>query len=224
MMYQSTDTKKLVIEIIATLVHIKSTMYELILKPSGINKDYFQSLTKQKNDFGKWLTKREIASKIIAAIENHANYEKIMRSIIKTASEWNQFHLSDDEYEARATVQKAREVLGILDLWEEKESKEREQAREKAREKAELEKKAQKEIDLIKQLQLLLLTYDSISGKSENPQMRGTILEDIVNRLFNAYDLMEQLTVAQAFRRNANGEQIDGAFKLDGWHYIVEMK
>ena len=147
-----------------------------------------------------------------------------MRSIIKTASEWNQFHLSDDEYEARATVQKAREVLGILDLWEEKESKEREQAREKAREKAELEKKAQKEIDLIKQLQLLLLTYDSISGKSENPQMRGTILEDIVNRLFNAYDLMEQLTVAQAFRRNANGEQIDGAFKLDGWHYIVEMK
>ena len=54
--------------------------------------------------------------------------------------------------------------------------------------------------------------------------MRGTILEDIVNRLFNAYDLMEQLTVAQAFRRNANGEQIDGAFKLDGWHYIVEMK
>ena len=97
------------------------------------------------------------------------NYEKIMRSIIKTASEWNQFHLSDDEYEARATVQK-QEVLGILDLWEEKESKEREQAREKAREKAELEKKAQKEIDLIKQLQLLLLTYDSISGKSENPQ------------------------------------------------------
>lgn len=220
MMYQSTDTKKLVIEIVATLVHIKSTMYELILKPAGINKDYFQSLTKQKNDFGKWLTKREIASRIIAAIENHANYEKIMRSIIKTASEWNQFHLSDDEYEARATVQKAREVLGVLDLWEEKESKEREQAREKD----EKEKKAQKENDLIKQLQLLLLTYDSISGKSGNPQMRGTILEDIVNRLFNAYDLMEQLTVAQAFRRNANGEQIDGAFKLDGWHYIVEMK
>lgn len=220
MMYQSTDTKKLVIEIIATLVHIKSTMYELILKPAGIKKDYFQSLTKQKNDFGKLLTKREIASKIIAAIENHANYEKIMRSIIKTASEWNQFHLSDDEYEARATVQKAREVLGVLDLWEEKESKEREHAREKA----EKEKKAQKENDLTKQLQLLLLTYDSISGKSGNPQMRGTLLEDIVNRLFNAYDLMEQLTVAQAFRRNANGEQIDGAFKLDGWHYIVEMK
>lgn len=219
-MYQTTDIKKLVIEIIATLIHIKSTMYEQILKPAGINKNYFQSLTKQKNDSGKWLTKREIASKIIAAIENHASYEKIMHSIIKTASEWNQFHLADNEYEARATVQKAREVLDVLDLWEEKEARQREQAREKA----EKEKYVQKEKELIKQLQLLLLMYDSISGKNEHPQSRGTMLEDIVNRLFNAYDLTEQLTVLQAFRRNNNGEQIDGAFKLDGWHYIVEMK
>ncbi|MFB0845270.1 hypothetical protein [Paenibacillus oleatilyticus] len=219
-MYQATDTKKLVIEIIATLVHIKSTMYEQILKPAGINKNYFQSLMKRKNDAGKWLTKREIASTIIAAIVNHSNYEKIIYSIIKTASEWNQFHLADNEYEARATVQKAREVLDVLDLWEEKEARQRQQAREKA----EKEKYVQKEKELIKQLQLLLLMYDSISGKNEHPQSRGTMLEDIVNRLFNAYDLTEQLTVLQAFRRNNNGEQIDGAFKLDGWHYIVEMK
>ncbi|WP_402876291.1 hypothetical protein [Paenibacillus illinoisensis] len=220
MMYQSTDTKKLVIEIIATLVNIKSTMYDLILKPSGINKDYFHSLTKQKNDYGKWLSKREIASKIIAAIENHESYEKIVRSIITIASEWSQFHLAGNEYEARATVQKARDVLGVLDIWEEKEKRDREQAKEKA----DKEKNSQKEHELIKQLQLLLMMYDSISGKSENPQSRGTMLEDIVNRLFNVYDLTEQLTVVQAFRRNENGEQIDGAFKLDGWHYIVEMK
>lgn len=220
MMYHSTDTKKLVIEIIGTLVHIKNTMYEQILKPAGINKEYFQSLTKQKNESGKWLSKREIASKIIVAIENHANYEKIIRSIIKTASEWNQFHLADNEYAARAAVQKAREVLGVLEIWEEKEAREKEQVREKA----EKESRVKKEHELIKQLQHLLLMYDSISVKSENPQSRGIGLEDIINRLFNAYDLTEQLTVMQAFRRNDNGEQIDGAFKLDGWHYIVEMK
>ncbi|VUG05495.1 hypothetical protein PPOLYM_01876 [Paenibacillus polymyxa] len=127
-MYQSTDMKKLVIEIIATLVHIKSNMYEQILRPAGINKEYFQSLTKQKNEYGKWLSKREIASRIILTIDNHAKYEKIMRSIIKTASAWNQFHLADNEYEARATVQKAREVLGVLEIWEEKEAREREHA------------------------------------------------------------------------------------------------
>lgn len=220
MMYQSADTKKLVIEIIATLVHIKGTMYELILKPARINKNYFQSLTKQKNDAGKWLTKREIASKIISEIETHPNYEKIMHSIIKTATEFNQFHLSDNEYEARATVQKAREVLGVLEILEKEETRKRELAREKA----ELERASQKEQELASQLPLLLLAYDSISGKSGNPQLRGVMLEDIVNRLFNTYDLTEQLTVVQAFRRNDNGEQIDGAFKLDGWHYIVEMK
>lgn len=220
MMYQSSDTKKLVIEIIATLVHIKSTMYEQILKPASINKEYFQSLTKQKNEYGKWLSKREIASKIIVAIENHENYEKIVRSIIKTASEWNQFHLADNEYEARATVQKAREVLEVLEIWEEKEARERELAREKTVK----DIRVQREHELNKQLQLLLLMYDSISVQSENPQSRGTMLEDIVNRLFDVYDLAEQLTVVQAFRRNGNGEQIDGAFKLDGWHYIVEMK
>ncbi|MCV9948653.1 hypothetical protein [Paenibacillus sp. BT-177] len=220
MMYESTDTKKLVIEIIATLVHIKNTMYELILKPTGINKDYFQSLTKQKNDYGKRLSKREIASQIIADIEKHEKYEKIVRSIIKTASEWNQFHLADNEYEARATVQKAREVLGVLDIWEEKEARRREQVRKEE----EKERKLSKEQELVNQLQLLLLMYDSLAGNNENPQSRGTMLEDIVNRLFNVYDLTEQLTVMSAFRRNNNGEQIDGAFKLDGWHYIVEMK
>ncbi|QTH46465.1 hypothetical protein J4772_06285 [Cohnella sp. LGH] len=219
-MYQSADTKKLVIEIIATLVNIKGTMYELILKPAGINKNYFQSLTKQKNDAGKWLTKREIASKIISEIETHPSYEKIMHSIIKTASEFNQFHIAKDEYEARATVQKAREVLGVLEILEKEETRKREQAKEKT----ELERASQKEQELAKQLPLLLLAFDSISGKSANPQLRGVMLEDIVNRLFNTYDLTEQLTVVQAFRRNDSGEQIDGAFKLDGWHYIVEMK
>lgn len=28
----------------------------------------------------------------------------------------------------------------------------------------------------------------------------------------------------ESFRRNSGGEQIDGAFKIDGWHYIVEIK
>jgi hypothetical protein len=30
--------------------------------------------------------------------------------------------------------------------------------------------------------------------------------------------------VAKGFRRNAGAEQIDAAFELDGWHYIVECR
>ncbi|MFD2334373.1 hypothetical protein ACFSR7_34450 [Cohnella sp. GCM10020058] len=214
-MYKATETKKLVIEIIATLVHIKSTMYEEILRPARINKDYFQKLVREKNASGKLLSKREMASRIMTEIENLEDYEKVMRSIIFTASEWDKFHLADNEYEARATVQKAREVLVLLETNENFEL---------MKKKVESEKKSYKQAEFDRQLQLLLLHYDDISGKAVNPQARGTKLEDIVNRLFNIYDLNEELTVIQAFRRNESGEQIDGAFKLDGWHYIVEMK
>jgi hypothetical protein len=30
--------------------------------------------------------------------------------------------------------------------------------------------------------------------------------------------------VHSTFQRNEGGEQIDGAFELDGWHYIVECR
>ncbi|MFJ2044376.1 hypothetical protein ACIOBL_12255 [Paenibacillus taichungensis] len=222
MIYRSTDTKKLVTEIIATLVNIKSIMYENILEPAGIHKDYFYELTKQKNEYGKRLNKREMASKIINEIENHIDYERKMHSIIKIAAKWDQsqFHLARNEYEARATVQKAKEVLKVLEVLHKKSAVKNEQASQKGKE----YRNIQNESDLIKQLHLLLLMYDSISVNHKNPQLRGTMLEDIVNRLFNAYDLNENLTVVQAFRRNDNGEQIDGAFKFEGWHYIVEMK
>lgn len=219
-MYYSTDTKRLVVEIIANLAHIKSIMYERLLKPAGIRKEFFQSLLRERNDSGNCLTKREMANKIIFAIESHSSYEKIVHSIIKTACEWNHFHLANNEYEARATVQKAREVLGLLDIWREKEAAELKHTRNTV----EAEKKVQQANELSAQLELLRYQYDNISGKSVNPQARGIMLEDIVNRLFNAYNLTEQLSVTQAFKRNDNGEQIDGAFKLDGWHYIVEMK
>lgn len=38
------------------------------------------------------------------------------------------------------------------------------------------------------------------------------MLEQLMNMLFNVYDI----ALMQSFRRNEGGEQIDGAFKLDG--------
>lgn len=40
-MQTNIEMKKLAIEIIATLVNIKNQMYEYILKPAGISKQYF---------------------------------------------------------------------------------------------------------------------------------------------------------------------------------------
>jgi hypothetical protein len=41
-----------------------------------------------------------------------------------------------------------------------------------------------------------------------------------LNRLFDLHDI----PVVRAFTRNAGAEQIDGAFRLEGWHYLLECR
>ena len=48
--------------------------------------------------------------------------------MIEIASAWSRLHLADDAFAARATVQKAREILGNLELMEAREAKQRELA------------------------------------------------------------------------------------------------
>lgn len=210
------EVHRLVIEIISTLVHIKSTMAELILKPAGIPQEVYKLLLYKRDEAtGKILSKRQIAPLIIEKVENRSDCGNSIRRIIEIAAQWSSFHLADDEFQARATVQKAREVLGTIELMEAREQKQRELAR-----KEELVRMERERAELLrKQLDLLLLMFDELaSGKDE--QRRGYLLQDLLNRTFDFYDI----PVMRSFTRNNGGEQIDGAFKLDGWHYLVECR
>lgn len=210
------ESRRLAIEVIATLVHIKSTMAELILKPAGIPVDIYKPrLYQQDEATGYTLSKRKIAPLILDDIEQRGCSQQCIRKIIEIAAHWSSFHLADNEYKARATVQKARELLGILELMEEREAKQKEIARKE--ELARLERE-RAEI-LTNHLGLLLMMFDDLV-RSEEPQRRGFLLQDLLNRLFDLY----QIPVMQSFTRNKGAEQIDGAFKLDGWYYIVECR
>lgn len=68
----------------------------------------------------------------------------------------------------------------------------------------------------------LLLEFDRFAGleKAEDKRQRGFLLEGMLNRIFSLYEISTQ----KSFKRNEGGEQIDGAFKLDGWYYLVECK
>ncbi|MCS7465005.1 restriction endonuclease [Paenibacillus doosanensis] len=222
-MHTNHDTKRLVIDIIAYLVYKKTQMYELILRPAGISDKFFANLLKQRNVEGKPLTKRDMGTIIVQELEKKPEYKSNFNSIIKVAANWNQFHLTDNEMLARATVQKAREVLNIIEILDEKEKQILREEKEKERKKLEEERRAAKvEMDneIQKQSKLLLIMYDELVMMKDNPQKRGLMLEQLMNMLFNVYDI----ALMQSFRRNEGGEQIDGAFKLDGWHYLVEMK
>jgi hypothetical protein len=57
-------------------------------------------------------------------------------------------------------------------------------------------------------------------ARSSDPHGRGYLLQDLTNWLFD----LHEIPVYRSFTRNFGGEQVDGAFKLEGWHYIVECR
>lgn len=210
------EMRRLAIEVIATLVHIKNTMVELILKPAGVPSEAYKNLIYRRDETtGRTLSKRQIAPLILDEIEKKHDSRKIFRAIIEIAANWSSFHLADNEFQARATVQKARELLGSIELMEARETKQRELAR-----KEELAKMERERVEILrKQSELLLMMFDELA-KGTDEQRRGFLLQDLLNRLFDLYEI----PVMSSFIRNKGGEQIDGAFKLDGWHYIVECR
>ncbi len=70
-----------------------------------------------------------------------------------------------------------------------------------------------------KQLEQLLITFDEQFAASDH-QRRGYMLQDLLTKAFPLYGI----PIIKSFTRNEGGEQIDGAFRLDGWHYIVECR
>ena len=210
------EARRLAIEIMATLVHIKSTMGDLLLRPAGVPADIYRPLLLRKDEStGRPLSKRQIAPLLLDALELRNLTPTVLRALIEIGAGWKSFHLADDEFAARATVQKARELLGTIELHEAREAKQRELAR-----KEELARMEQERAELVsRQSDLLLMMFDELAS-SEDPHRRGYLLQDLIQRLFDIH----QIPVVKPFVRNDGAEQIDGAFKLEGWHYIVECR
>ena len=69
-------------------------------------------------------------------------------------------------------------------------------------------------------LRLLLRKYRELEADPSSRQRRGYAFEDVMNELFTLCNV----AIAKSFTRNDGGEQIDGAFELDGSYYLVECK
>ena len=104
---------------------------------------------------------------------------------------------------------------GIWSLWK-PEAKQRELAHKE--EIARMEKE-RSEI-LTKQSELLLMMFDDLAISDDDPQRRGYLLQDLLNRVFD----LHRIPIVRPFTRNEGAEQIDGAFMLEGWHYLVECR
>lgn len=88
--------------------------------------------------------------------------------------------------------------------------------------KSTIDKSTSEQSNLDAQLRIMLNTFDQFASlsSSSDKRHRGYLLEDLLQKVFATYGIPTE----KSFKRNDGGEQIDGAFTLDGWHYIVECK
>jgi RNA-directed DNA polymerase len=76
-------------------------------------------------------------------------------------------------------------------------------------------------LKLRQQLKLTqLLGQFEAQAQSNDPQGRGFQLEALLHCTFRHFGM----EVCESFRRNEGAEQIDGAFKLEAWYYILECR
>ncbi len=210
------DARKAALEVLATLVNVKKIAADRLLRPAGVPDPLIARFLRGKDaTTGEPLSKRQAGSSILTELSQRGEDGAIVRKLLNIAAEWNSFELAQDEYKARAVVQKARELTGVLAEADARERAERERLAEEGA----ARQKRERETALRKESALLLAQLEATAGESD-PQQRGYWLEDLLNRLF----VLHGIPVVRGFRRNAGAEQIDAAFEMDGWHYIVECR
>jgi hypothetical protein len=210
------DARRLALEAIATLAYVKKVAADQVLRPAGVPEDLIKRFVKGRDAAtGEALTKRQGGAIILDEMARLGSDRTVVRKIVDLAAGWNSFHLANNEYEARAVVQKARELTGVLADTDAREKAEQERA---ATERTTRQQREREKI-LRDQSALLLAQFDEASAGG-GPQQRGYLLQDLLNRVFDLHGI----PAGRAFQRNAGAEQIDGAFEMEGWHYIVECR
>lgn len=164
------------------------------------------------------LTKRDIVGNLIDYLaKDQDSHLGSVRRLIQDACEFSSFaHLekldegAEKARRARVAVATLKEMVKDHDAIA-KEQAAKEKRREQAAKESQKLQASQQRLAEIKSNYIQLVT-------STNPQKRGTDLEKVMYDLFELYDLDPKA----AFK--ITGEQIDGAFTLDGTEYLFEAK
>ena len=194
----------------------KRDLIEKILKPAGVPREVYDRHLNKIDEFtGKRVTKRAAAPDILAEMEAPGEGPRFVRAVVHIGAGWTDFHLHEREMDARAAVEKAKAFLKQLEGLEARERARQEEIWRKERQQREREQADQ----FRRERNLLKMQLDELH-QSPDAKERGRLLEDFLNRFFALFGIRS----VGRFYRNEGGEQIDGAFTWDGWHYLVECK
>lgn len=147
------------------------------------------------------------------------------REILKRVTEFEDFSTCwpDDQLKAKGLVGEIRRVVDVKDSFTRmKQELEKEKQKNQAEHQARIEAIRQKQTQLADIKNDL---YSLFSMPDNQSQKRGKLLEGVLNRLFEASNIL----VREAFELVGDEgegivEQIDGVVEIDGYIYLVEMK
>jgi hypothetical protein len=116
----TSEEKRVVREAIWKLIYRKQECWQHLLGPVGVPwavvEPYFRKTKPLINPAtNRQFSKYEASPFIIAAIEELPDGQEVLRKLVKQIAEFNRFELSQDELQARAVVEKAKDLFPAME-------------------------------------------------------------------------------------------------------------
>lgn len=214
---------QLLVDAIPRLFRSKKSVL-LFFQGAGVDSSVLADLQQQVDQDREGIYKFEIVQTVLSRLNaKRDRYLRERREVLKRIVEFDDFSTCwpEDELEAKGLVAEIQRVVNVKDSFtrmRQERDAEVKKAREAKRVQEEAVRRQRKAIEEIKGDFYSLFSMD-------NPQKRGRLLEDVLNRLFKVMGIH----VRDDFRRVAEQgrgvvEQIDGVVELRGKFYLVEMK
>ncbi|HEY5305655.1 MAG TPA: restriction endonuclease [Pseudolabrys sp.] len=216
------DLFALLVDAIPALCKAKKDVV-LMFRGAGVPASMTADIEEQIKQDRESVKKYEIARTILTRMNEGGDALLApRRELLKRVTEFEDFSrcYENDMMKARGLVAEVRRVVNVKDSFtrmSQERDREARARRDEYQQKAQALRQQQERIETAKRDVFGLYAIT-------DPHRRGTALENALNKLFAAYNIL----IAENFRRKGSSgsveEQIDGVIELDNKMYLVEMK
>ncbi|NHM32439.1 restriction endonuclease [Neobacillus terrae] len=217
------DLFNLLVDTIPLLFKSKDNVI-LFFKGAGVPSQYTKDMEDKVRLNRQSISKYEIVRTVLTRInESGEKTLGVRREILKRVVEFESFASCwpDDQLKARGLVAEIHKVVNTKDSFTRMNM-----AREKEAEKNRIEyqKKIEEAQNLRKEREIIIQDFNTLFSVN-NPQKRGKLLEDVLNRLFKNYGvLIRESFILKGSDGEGIIEQIDGVIEVENKIFLVEMK
>ena len=215
---------ELLVEAIPRMFRSKRSVL-VFFRGAGVDLSLLADLKRKVAEDRSGISKFEIVRTVLTRLnENGDKYLRERREVLKRVIEFEDFSTCwpEDELKAKGLVAEIQRVVNVKDSFtrmRQERYAEVKKARDAQRTQESTIRHRREIMEGIKR------DFYSLFAMDDNPQRRGRLLEEVLNRLFKVVGIHVQ----DDFRRVSETgqgvvEQIDGIIELRGKLYLVEMK